>query len=198
MPDRSAEEVGSDHSRVVNHRLVPPAGVYDLDPVHTFVGFRAQHLVVGRVRGRFDRIAGAVTIAEDPLGSSVEVTIETASINTLMPFRDDDLRSARFLNVAEHPTMSYRSTAITEIPEREWSVLGDMTVRGVTRPVGLVVQFGGSITDAHGKIRAAFHAHTAITRSDFGLTNELVQEAGGLLVGKDVSIDIDAEAVQRT
>lgn len=197
MSHGSPLEVGSDHSRVVNHRLVPSPGMYDLDSVHTFVSFRAQYLVVGRVRGRFDQVDGTVTIADDPLESTVAVRIGTASINTLMPIRDSDLRSPRFLDVDSYPTMTFRSVAVTEMPAARWSVNGDLTVRGVTRAIGLTVEFGGSITDAHGNVRVAFHARTGITRSDFGLTSELVEEAGGLLVGKDVSIDVDAEAVRR-
>ena len=186
----------ADHSRVVNHTLVPEAGGYEIDPVHTFVGCSAQHLVVGRVRGRFETVNGTVTIAEDPEASMVEVAIETASINTLHPMRDDDIRSGHYLDVANHPTMTYRSTGVTERPAGEWLVAGHLSLRGVTRPSELVVRFGGAVTDPFGNARLAFHAKGSITRSDFGLHYELVKEAGGLLVGQDLAIEIDAEAIR--
>jgi len=182
-----------DQSRIANHVLVPRAGVYTVDPVHTFVGFTAQHLVVGRVRGRFERVAGTLTIADEPTASSLDVTVETASISTLSAARDDDLRSARFLDADAHPTMAYRSTAVVERPRGEWRVLGELTLRGITKPVPLTVRFAGSITDSWGKARAAFHASGTITRSDFGLLAELKKEAGSMLIGDDIAIDIEAE-----
>lgn len=186
----------TDHSRLVNHRLVPPTGTFTLDPAHTFVGFIAQHLVVGRVRGRFEEVRGTITIAEDPLASTVEVAVDTASVATLNSARDDDLRSGHYMDVQSYPEMRYRSTTISELPSGEWLVTGDLTLRGVTRPIELTVRFGGAVTDAYGNVRVAFHAGGAITRRDFGLEYELLKEAGNLLVGKDITLDIDAEAIR--
>jgi polyisoprenoid-binding protein YceI len=183
-----------DHSRIANHVLVPRAGVYTVDPVHTFVGFTAQHLVVGRVRGRFERVAGTVTIGDEPTASLLDVTVETASISTLSAARDDDLRSARFLDSETHPTMTYRSTGVIERPRGEWRVLGELTLRGITKQVPLTVRFAGSITDSWGKARAAFRATGTLTRSDFGLLAELQKEAGSMLIGDDIALDIEAEA----
>jgi polyisoprenoid-binding protein YceI len=174
--------------------LVPSPGVYAIDPVHTFVGFAAQHLVVGRVRGRFERVVGTVTIAEEPTASSLEVTVATASISTLFAARDEDLRSDRFLDSNAHPTMTYRSTGVVERPRGVWRVLGELTVRGVTNLVPLTVRFAGSITDSSGKPRAAFHATGTVTRSNFGLVAELNDEAGSMLIGDDITLDIEAEA----
>jgi len=185
-----------DHSRVVNHALVPPAGTFDLDPAHTFVTFSAQHLVVGRVRGRFEAVQGVVTVGEDPSASAVEVSVETASITTLNATRDDDLRSQHYLDVARYPMMTYRSTVTSELTAGAWLVTGDLTLHGVTRPVALTVRFGGAVSDSSGNVRVAFHARGSLTRHDFGLSYELVKEAGGLLVGKDVAIGIDAEAIR--
>jgi polyisoprenoid-binding protein YceI len=103
MSDRS----GSDHSRIVNHALVPPVGTFEIDPVHTFVGFSAQHLVVGRARGRFEAVRGTIIVADDPSASTVEVSIDTASITTLNSIRDDDLRSAHYLDVEHFSTMTF-------------------------------------------------------------------------------------------
>ena|SRR5215472_10080887 len=173
-----------------------PVGTFDLDPAHTFVGFSAQHLVVGRVRGRFEAVQGTITVGEDPSASTIEVTIEAASITTMLPARDDDLRSAHYLDVERYPIVTYRSTATSELPSGEWLVTGALTLHGVTRSVELTVHFGGAVTDPFSNVRLAFHARGTITRRDFGLTHELAKEAGGLFVGKDVAIDIDAEAIR--
>lgn len=191
-----SERSGGDHSRIVNHALVPPAGTFEIDPVHTFVGFSAQHLVVGRVRGRFEAVRGTVTVAEDPSASTLEASIEAASITTLNSTRDDDLRSEHYLNVERYPTVTYRSTAACELTAGAWLVTGDLTLHGATRPVELTVRFGGAVTDPYGNARVAFHAHGSVTRHDFGLNYELIKEAGGLLVGRDIAIDIDAEAIR--
>ncbi|MGH3370434.1 MAG: YceI family protein [Nocardioidaceae bacterium] len=196
MSEAPTADPGGDHSRVANHVLVPSPGVYTIDPVHTFVGFAAQHLVIGRVRGRFERLAGTVTIADDPTASALEVTVETASISTLFAARDDDLRSARFLDSDSHPTMTYRSTDVIERPRGEWNVLGDLCIRGVTQAVPLTVRFGGSITDSWGNPRASFHASGTVTRSAFGLVEELKKEAGSMLIGDDITLDIEAEAIR--
>jgi polyisoprenoid-binding protein YceI len=186
----------TDHSRLWNHKLVPSAGNYDIDPIHSFVGFAAQHLIVGRVRGRFERVAGTVTIGEKPVDSTIDVTIETASISTLFAARDNDLRS-RFLDVATYPTMTYRSTGVVERPRGEWLALGELTLHGVTRPVPLTVRFEGSITDSRGAARASFHATGTITRSQFGIDAELREEAGSMLIGDDIALDLEIEATLR-
>jgi polyisoprenoid-binding protein YceI len=186
----------TDHSRIINHVLAPPGGEYALDPVHTFVAFSAQHLIVGRVRGRFETVSGVITVGDDPMATSVEVTVETASVNTMTAARDNDLRSERFLDVATFPTMTYRSTGVTEMPSGVWLVRGDLTLRGITRPMELTTRFEGSLTDPSGKARVAFRARGSITRGDFGLTTELLKEAGGLLVGNDITLEIDAEAAR--
>jgi polyisoprenoid-binding protein YceI len=185
-----------DTTRVVNHVLLPKAGAYAIDPVHTFVMFRAQHLVVGRVRGRFERVSGSVTIAEDLAASTLEVSVETESIRTLVGTRDDDLRSEHYLDAAVYPTMTYRSTGLVEVPGGAWQMDGELTLRGVTRPLELLVYFGGATIDPWGNVRLAFHATGALTRTDFGITFELLKEAGSLLVRRDVAIEIDAEVTR--
>lgn len=183
----------TDHSRLWNHKLVPTAGTYAIDPIHSFVGFAAQHLVVGRVRGQFERLTGIVTIGDDPVASAIDVAIETASISTLFAARDDDLRS-RFLDVANYPTMTYRSTGVVERPRGDWLAIGDLTLRGVTRPVPLAVRFEGSLTDSFGAARASFHATGTLTRSQFGVDAELREEAGSMLIGDDIALDLEVEA----
>ena len=133
--------------RIANHRLAPAPGVYATEAVHTSVGFTAQYRVVGRVRGRVERVAGTVTIAEELIASSLEVTVETSSISTPFGARHKDLRSDRFLDSDAHPTTTYRSTGVIERPRVEWRLLGDLTVRGVMKLVLLTVRLGGSSPD---------------------------------------------------
>ena len=189
-------ESATDHSRLLNHALVPPVGTYEIDPAHTFVCFRTQHLVVGHVRGYFETVSGTITIAEDPLASMVGVDVETASITTRVPIRDDDLRSEHYLDVAKYPTMTYRSTGVSAMPAGVWIVTGDLTFHGVTRPLELTASFGGAVTDPYGNLRLSFSATGYLTRSDFGLTFELLKEDGHLLVGKDVAVELDVEAIR--
>jgi len=182
-------------SRTENDRLVPPSGTFELDPVHTFVTFRAQHLVVGRVQGRFEAVSGTVTVEDDVLDSHVEVSIDAASIATHLPMRDDDLRSPQFLDAAHYPNLTFRSTGITELPSGKWSIVGDLTIKGVTVATELIVEFGGAVADPFGNLRVGFHATTTISRRDFGLVHQLEDHTGSLHVARDVTIEIDAEAV---
>jgi polyisoprenoid-binding protein YceI len=164
-----------DHSRIANHRLAPAPGVYAIEAVHTFVGFTAQHRVVGRVRGRVERVAGTVTIAEELIASSLEVTVETASISTPFVARDKDLRSDCFLDSDAHPAMTYRSTGVIEL------------VLLTVPPRRLLTRFAG-------KPRAAFTASGTVTRSEFGLVVELDEEGGARLSETTYTLDIEAEA----
>ncbi len=195
MAEQAAEKLGVDHSRIVNHVLAPPAGTFAIDHVHTFVAFSAQHLVVGRVRGRFEDVAGTIEIADDLSASTLQVTIDMASIDTKNATRDEDLRSQHYLDVEQFPVMTYRGSGMTELPGGDWQVMGELTLHGTTKVVPLTVAYGGSLTDAYGNIRVAFTARTSITRSNFGITYELQKEAGHLLVGKDIAITMDVEAI---
>lgn len=182
-------------SRSENDRLIPPTGVFEIDPVHTFTTFRAQHLIVGRVQGRFEALSGTITVVDNVLDSHVEVSIDAASIATHMPMRDDHLRSPEFLDVERWPTLTFSSTGITELPSGKWSITGDLTIKGITAPTELLVEFGGAVPDPFGNLRLGFHATTTISRRDYGLTLDLESHTGSLNVARDVTIDIDAEAV---
>jgi polyisoprenoid-binding protein YceI len=182
--------------RTENHRLVPPAGIFTIDPVHTFVNFRAQHLIVGRVQGRFTGVEGTISIDDDFLQSHAEVTIEAKSINTLFPMRDDDLRSSNYLDVETFATLSFKSNGVTEVPSGQWILSGDLTIRNVTLPVDLLFEYEGSIADPFGNLRLGFHATSTISRRDFGLFTLLEATSGNLRVARDVVIEIDVEATQ--
>jgi polyisoprenoid-binding protein YceI len=153
--------------------------------------------MVSKTKGRFGEVEGTVVIGEDPLQSSVEVTIHAASIDTRDQGRDEHLRGADFLDVEAFPTLTYASRSVAPAGKGRWTVEGDLTVKGVTRPVPLEVTFEGGARDPWGGERIGFTASAEIDREAFGLTWNQVLETGGVLVGKAVKIDIDAEAVRQ-
>ena len=174
---------------------LPAAGHYELDAVHSSIGITVRHLMVSKTKGRFTDFAGAITIGEDPLDSSVEVEIQTASVDTRDESRDAHLRSADFFDAEANPIIAYRSTAVTPAGQGSWTVDGDLTVAGVTRPVPLTLTFEGGVVDPWGGARVGFAAHAEVDRTTFGLSWNQALEAGGILVGNTVKIDIEAEAV---
>lgn len=184
-------------TRTVDGVEVPLAGTYQLDLAHSSVAFSVRHLMVSKTKGRFADFTGTVVIGEDPLDSSVEVEIQAASIDTRDDTRDGHLRSGDFFDVETHPTLTYRSTKVIPGAKGTWAVEGDLTVRGVTQPVPLTVSFEGGAVDPWGNPRIGFEAHTELDREAFGLTWNQALETGGVLVGKVVKIDIEAEGVRQ-
>ena len=176
---------------------LPTPGTFVLDKSHTQVGFVARHLMVSKVRGRFNDYEGTIVVAEDPAQSSVEVTVQTESINTNEENRDNHVRTNDFLNVAEFPTLSFHSTKVELDPSGEWKVSGDLTIRGVTRPIVLDVQFEGVIQDPWGNQRLGFTASGEIDRNDFGVSFNAALETGGFVVSPKVKLEIEAEAVRQ-
>ena len=189
--------IPQDKLRLFAGNLLPSAGEYQIDPVHTFSEFGVQHIVVGQVRGRFDSVSGKIKIAEDPLLSTIEFTADTSSVNTHHKDRDADLRSPRFFDVEKYPTLTFSSTSIKTEPKGKLLVDGNLTIRGVTRQVSLEVKFSGTIQDPWGNTRAAFQAKTRLNRQDFELLADLERETGGFPVGKDVRIKVSVEALLR-
>jgi polyisoprenoid-binding protein YceI len=184
-------------TRTVDGVEVPAAGTYELDLSHSSVAFSVRHLMVSRTKGRFNDFRGTVTIGEDPLDSSVEVEIAAASVDTRDETRDGHLRSADFFDADVHPTITYRSTTVTPASKGRWTVDGELTVRGTTVAVPLEVTFEGAARDPWGGSRIGVTAHTELDREAFGLTWNQALETGGVLVGKQVQIDIEAEAVRQ-
>lgn len=176
---------------------VPAPGTYDLDQAHTSVEFVARHLMITKVRGRFARFSGTIEVAEAPEDSSVEVTIDAASVDTNQEQRDAHLRSGDFLDVERHPTLTFRSTGVAPEGGERWKVTGDLTILGVSRPVTLDVEFEGANTTPWGTSAIGFSASTEIDREDWGLTYNQALEAGGVVVGKRVRIELGVEAVLR-
>lgn len=176
------------------------ATTWKLDPTHSQVEFSVKHMMFTTVRGRFAGVEGSVKLdPQDPAGSSVEVDIDAASIDTRVEDRDNHLRSGDFLDVENHPKLAFRSTQVSgdlSKPGANFQVKGDLTIRGVTREVTLDATFEGTGTDPWGGTRAGFSASTKIDRRDFGLTWNQALEAGGVLVGHDVKIELQVQVVQ--
>jgi polyisoprenoid-binding protein YceI len=181
--------------RTHDDREIPVAGEYAIDPAHTSVEFVGRHLMITKVRGRFRDVSGAVTIDNEPERSHVEVELKAASLDSGNPDRDAQLRSPDFFDVEQYPTITFRSTKVEAVASGNWAVTGDLTVRDVTRPVTLQVEFDGANTSPIGDERIAFSAATEIDREDWGLTWNMALETGGVLVGKKVRIELNVQAV---
>jgi len=170
--------------------------VWKLDPTHTIVEFSAKHLMITTVKGRISDIEGTIYADEnDPTKSSVEATLNAASIDTRTEQRDNHLRSADFLHVEQFPAITFRSTRI-EGDKEEFKLTGDLTIRGVTKEVTLNVTFEGQTKDPWGGERIGFSASGKIDRRDFGLTWNQLLETGGVAVGNEIKISVEVEAIK--
>jgi polyisoprenoid-binding protein YceI len=172
------------------------AGTWEIDPVHSEVSFVVRHMVVSKVRGRFDRFSGTIVTDEDLARSSVNVLIDASSINTNEPTRDSHVRSADFLDVENFPNITFRSTAVRS-EGGGFLIDGQLTIRGATRPVTLDVEVNGFTPDPYGGTRAGFSATTEINRQDFGVSyNGPIPGANNAMVLSDkVTLNLEVEAV---
>jgi polyisoprenoid-binding protein YceI len=172
----------------------PTPGTYAVDRMHSEVGFVARHLVGSKVRGRFGEFEGTITIADPPENSSFEARVDASSITTGVLQRDEDLRSNNFLDIPNYPEMTMKSTKVEKVSDRQWKVTADLTLRGVTKPVVLDLEYFGSGPGlAPGSTVAGFSASTEIDRRDFGITFSAALDTGGLVVGNKVRIEIELE-----
>lgn len=172
-------------------------GNYTLDPVHSRIGFSVRHMMVSKVRGEFtDYTASGYFDAEDPAKSRAELTIKAASIDTGNPDRDAHLRSNDFLAMEQYPEITFKSTSVKKLDDQLFQVEGDLTIRGVTRPVTLDMTYLGSTTDPWGKTRLGFEGGTTINRRDWGVNWNTALEAGGVMVSDNVNLEIEIEAVR--
>ncbi len=170
-------------------------GTWNVDASHSSIGFTARHLMVTKVRGRFERFAGTITVGENPLESSVTATVETGSLSTGDAGRDGHVTGADFFDSEQFPTMSLQSTSIT--PKGDDFVLnGDLTIKGVTNPVSFDLEFDGVATDPWGNTKVGFSAVTEISRKDWGLEWNMVLETGGVVISDKIKIELDIQAVK--
>ena len=167
-------------------------GTWVLDPSHSEVTFSVRHMMISKVRGSFDIKNATLTAPENPLDATVEASVDVASVDTKDEGRDNHLRSADFFDVENFPTMEFVSTG-ARVEDGDFFVDGDLTIRGVTKPVSFEFDFGGFGTDPWGNYKAGASATTVINREDFGLTWNAALETGGVLVGKDITINLDLQ-----
>lgn len=172
-----------------------PTGTWNIDPSHTNIGAVARHLGFSKVRGSFKGFEGSIVVGDSLADSSVSLTIDAASIDTGVADRDSHLRSGDFLDVENHPTVEFVSTEVREAGAG-YEVLGDLTMRGVTQPITLDMEFLGLMADPWGNEKAIFTATTGLERERWGLTWNAALESGGLLVSKTFKIELEVQAAR--
>lgn len=169
-------------------------GTWTIDAAHSEVSFTVRHMAVSKVRGRLGGVAGELVTAEDPARSSVTATIDVTSLTTFNEQRDEHVHGADFFDVANHPTATFTSTSLTHDGE-DFHLVGELTLKGVTRPVTLTLEVTGIGPDAYGGTRAGFSAKGRIDRRDFGVSFHAKLDNGGLVVADEVDLELDVEAV---
>jgi polyisoprenoid-binding protein YceI len=172
------------------------AGTWAIDPVHSEVSFTVRHMMVSKVRGRFDKFEGTIVTAEDPFASSVTASVDLTSINTGQEQRDAHIRSADFFEVETHPTMTFVSTGVKPAGD-DFVLAGDLTLKGVTKPVEFKLEVSGFGPDAYGGTRVGFSATTVINRMDYGVAfnGPIPGVPGGVAVSEHVTINLEIEGV---
>lgn len=183
--------------RVVDGVALPAPGRYVLDPTHTRIGFVARHLMVTKVRGSFRGFDGSITIGETTTDSTAEATMQAASIDTGVADRDGHLRSGDFLQAEQFPTVTFTNARVTGQDGATFTVVGDLTIKGVTRQVQVEVELDGVAKDPYGNEKLAVTASAEIDREDFGITWNVALETGGVLVSKKIKIEIEAQAIRQ-
>jgi polyisoprenoid-binding protein YceI len=172
-------------------------GTYTIDPSHSRVGFVARHAMVTKVRGGFNDFAGTFTIdADNPAASTAELTIEAASIDTRNADRDAHLKSNDFFAMDQHPQLTFVSTAIEQVSDTDYRVTGELTLRGVTKPVTIDLEYTGAAVDPWGNTRVGFEGSTRVNRKDWGVNWNTALEAGGVLVSEKVTLEFEISATK--
>ncbi|MGH9281890.1 MAG: YceI family protein [Acidimicrobiales bacterium] len=180
-------------TRTVGGQDLPAAGTWIIDPSHSSVEVVARHMMISKVRGHFSRFEGVIQVGDDPAESSVELTVDAASIGTADERRDGHLRSADFLDVERYPELRFRSTRVEPARPGHWRVTGDLTIRDVTRPV----EFDGvleGVGHAYGGPRLVVSGQLEVDREEFGLTWNVALETGGVLVGRQMKVELNIQA----
>ena len=174
-------------------------GLWTVDPIHTTVGFAVRHLVVTTVRGIFEKVTGTVRYTPgEPEAAQIAITIDPASVSTHDPQRDEHLRDPDFFDVARYPTILFRSTAVRRSENGAYALAGEITLRGITRPITLTVhEITAPQRDFRGRRRIGAHATAVLRRSDFGITYNIALEAGGIALADEVALTLDLSLVEK-
>ena len=172
-------------------------GTYTIDPSHSRIGFVARHAMITKVRGSFNEFTGTGFFdAENPAASHLELTIEAASIDTRNADRDGHLRSNDFFDMEQFPQITFVSTAVEAVDDATYRVTGDLTIKGVTKPVTVDFEYGGTATDPFGNDRLGFDGSVVINRKDWGVAWNAPLEAGGVLVSEKVTLEFEVSAIK--
>jgi polyisoprenoid-binding protein YceI len=183
-------------TRTVDGLELPAAGTWAIDASHSSVNFKVRHLGIAKTRCRFTGVEGTVEVGERPEDTTVAVTIDAASVETHDATRDEHLRSADFFDVATHPNLTFHSTGVRGAGT-DWVLDGELTIVGITKPVSLAVDYEGVGGDPWGGTRAGFTAKAEVNREDWGLTWNAALEAGGFLVGKTITLELEVELIRQ-
>src|ERR1700712_4036910 len=171
-------------------------GTWKIEPVHSEISFQVRHLAISKVRGKFEKFDVTIVTAEDPRDTTIEASVDVSSVNTGQEGRDNHLRTSDFFLVEEHPHMLFKATgADLAFDGDDFTLKGELTLRGVTLPVILKGELGGVIDDPYGNVRAGVTASTKINRQDFGVSWNQALEAGGFTLGDDVTITLELQFV---
>ena len=172
-------------------------GSYAIDPTHSRIGFVARHAMVTKVRGSFNEFEGSGYFdAENPAGSRLALTIQAASIDTRNADRDGHLKSNDFFDMENHPEITFASTAVEQLDPENYRVTGDLTIKGVTKPVTVDFEYTGSATDPFGNHRIGLEGKTTVNRKDWGVNWNAALEAGGVLVSEKVTLEFEVSAIR--
>ena len=181
----------------VDPALAALTGDYTIDPVHSTIGFTVRHAMVTNIRGSFGEHEGKLKLdGTDPANSSASIDVKIASVDTGIADRDGHLVSGDFFEAEKYPLMTFRSTKAEQLGDDTYRITGDLTIKDVTKPITLKVEFGGVATDPFGNQRVGFEGRAEILRSDWGLTYNAALETGGVLVGDKVKLNFDISAIK--
>lgn len=184
-------------SQTVTEDRVSLSGKYDLDPAHSRIGFVARHAMVTKVRGSFNEFEGSgILDASDPANSQVTLTIQATSVDTRNADRDAHLRSNDFFDMEHYPEITFGSTEIESVQDDLYRITGDLTIKGVTKPVSIEFEYQGSAVDPFGNHRIGFEGSTVINRKDWGVNWNAALEAGGWLVSEKVTLEFEVSAIK--
>jgi len=190
-------ETTTQNTTTVPTTLAELDGTWTIDPSHSRVGFVARHAMVTKVRGAFNEVEGSATVVGDDLTrTTATVTIKAASIDTRNAQRDEHLRSNDFLAMDEHPEITFVSTSVAPTGPTSLDLTGDLTIRGVSKPVTIPFEFEGAATDPFGNLRAGFEGSVTINRKDYGINWNAALEAGGVLVSDKVTLEFEVSAIK--
>ncbi len=183
--------------RVVNGRLVPAPGIWEFDQGHTEVAFEGRHLMVTKIRGRFTRFDGRLLMADIPEESVAEIKIDSTSVDSGFKDRDDHLKSPDWFDVERHPTITFRSGELSHVSGNHWKAKGQLTIKAMTRPIDLDVEFTGAVTDPWGNSKIGAVVTATVDRETWDLRWNMPLDAGAVVVGTQIQLTVNVEAVFR-